>query len=299
MRSIARFAFFVLLFGLLLVPDIAHAGGSLERIQSSHSSSSSRSGSSSSSSSLGASSSGSSAAGAVGEVVLEKTLEGIVRLIGMTVYYTGSRAPDSQALSPEGPDNAAPRDEPRVWRQPSRDPYDSAGPYAPFGEDQAPARRWLEVGTDTTGFAAGIIGARGVASFSLASVRVEGQYMRLWEPDASRVMTLDTYSVNAGLNLLGATNLPAELYLKLGVSGITGATGFGYGFDTRVYPARPLVIHGAFDATSFANGAPLIFARFGPGVAFGRFEARLEGTLMHQARVVTTYGPTISLAARF
>jgi hypothetical protein len=120
--------------------------------------------------------------------------------------------------------------------------------------------------------------------------------MRLWEPDASRVKTLDAYAVTIGLNVLNATNVPAELYLKAGPAGITGASGVGYGFDARVYPMRPLVIHASLDATSFSAGPPLLFARFGPGVSLGRYEARLEG---HQSGAITSLGPTASVGVRF
>jgi len=211
---------------------------------------------------------------------------GLIRAIVAPVVVTGSRE------TPSGE---------REWYQPARDPYagEKGGAYTRIDGEDAPPGRWIEVGTDGTAFAAGIFAQRAQASLSLSSVRIEGQFMRLWEPDATKVSTLDYYSVNAGLSLFGSSRLPAELVLKVGASGISGASGVGYGFDTRIYPARPVVVYGALDMTSFSDGPPLVMARLGPGLVMDRYEVKLFATLMHQADAVTTVGPSVSMAMRF
>lgn len=268
----------------------AAAGGSLENVKKSHSSSSASSSGSSSSSSSGSSSSSSSSSSADSSSSVGSSEEAgwaaylFFRALTYPVIATSAREREDGSLT---------------WFQPARAPYQGdAGAYTRLGEGDVPGR-YLEVGTDGTAFAAGIFAQRGVASLTLASIRIEGQVMRLWEPDATKVSTLDYYFINAGINVLGASKLPAELTLKVGGSGISGAKGVGYGFDTKIYPARPLVIHGALDVTSFPVGSPLLFARFGPGITWDRYEVRVEGTMMHQAGAVTTFGPTVSLAARF
>ena len=136
----------------------------------------------------------------------------------------------------------------------------------------------------------------------LSALTIHAAITRYYEPDATRVTSLDLLRFQVGFNILHGLVNGAELHLTGGVLGLHGNTwtpGGSARADLRLYPVRPVSVDFVVDTSFFAHGPPLVEAQLMPGVTFARLDLRAGVGALYQQGVSPIYGPRISIGIRF
>ncbi len=136
----------------------------------------------------------------------------------------------------------------------------------------------------------------------LGPVVFHGGWTRYHEPGAMTLDTLDLFRARIGLNVLAGSSRAAELTPLVGVLALRGndvTPAFDAGADLRVYPIRPLVVAASFQVAFFKDGPPFLETRLEPGISISRLDLRVGAMWVHQARAISSIGPSATIAVRW